>query len=319
MTSAGFWLDLGLAAVVLGLAGFVLVVQRTYSAVVAFVAFGLLVALGWVRLAAVDVALTEATLGSGLTGALLLGAAARLRASEQADAVLPPRLALRLAAGALALAVTAALAAVVLLLPQPAPSLAPAAAENLAAVGLGNPVTGVLMAFRGTDTFLEKVVLLLALLGVWSLASDAHWGGRPGLRHEADPRGVLALFARLLVPVGIVVGLYLFWAGADLPGGAFQGGTVLAAMWLLLSMTRLVDAPPVSSRALRWLLVAGPALFLLVGLGGLWFGEAFLAYPEQYAKPLILVIEVAMTATVAATLALLLAGAPARAPGAGPR
>ncbi|MCE2971193.1 MAG: MnhB domain-containing protein, partial [Burkholderiales bacterium] len=171
---------------------------------------------------------------------------------------------------------------------------------------------GVLMAFRGVDTFLEKVVLLLALVGVWSLAAERAWGGRPGPRHEADPRGVLAFFARLAIPLGIVVGLYVFWVGADHPGGAFQGGTILAAMWLLAMMTRLADAPPVASRRRRLLLVAGPALFLLVGLGGLWLGEAFFAYPADYAKPIILAIEVAMTATVAVTLALLLAGAPER-------
>ena len=71
------------------------------------------------------------------------------------------------------------------------------------------------MAFRAMDTLLEKVVLLLALIGVWSLAPDRLWGGRPGPRHRADPHGVLAFLARLLPPVGIVVGVYLLWVSAD--------------------------------------------------------------------------------------------------------
>jgi multisubunit Na+/H+ antiporter MnhB subunit len=200
----------------------------------------------------------------------------------------------------------------VLFLPDPAPTLAPAAAANAAATGLGNPVTNVLMAFRAMDTMLEKVVLLLALVGVWSLAPDRVWGGHPGPRHQADPRGVLAFLARLLSPVGIVVGIYIFWVGADHPGGAFQGGTILAAMWLLVMMAGLTDAPPVSRRWLRLVLIAGPAVFLVVGLGGLWLGNAFLAYPEAYAKPLILSIELAMTLTIAVTLGLLLAGPPER-------
>src|SRR5262249_40946897 len=163
-------------------------------------------------------------------------------------------------------------AAGVLLLPEPAPTLAPAAAANSAATGLGNPVTNVLMAFRAMDTLLEKVVLLLALVGVWSLASDRVWGGRPGPRHQADPHGVLAFLARLLPPMGIVVGIYVLWTGANNPGGAFQGGTILAAMWLLVIMAGLADTPPVSSRRMRFALIAGPAVFLAVGLGGLWFG-----------------------------------------------
>src|SRR4029078_9338937 len=90
---------------------------------------------------------------------------------------------------------------------------------------------------------------LLALVGVWSLAPDRFWGGRPGPRHQADPLGVLAFLARRLPPVGIVVGIYIFWVGADHPGGAFQGGTILAAMWLLVMTAGLTDAPPVRPRS----------------------------------------------------------------------
>ncbi len=49
------------------------------EAVVKFVAFGLMVTLVWVRLHAPDVALAEAAIGSGLTGALLLSAIAKIR------------------------------------------------------------------------------------------------------------------------------------------------------------------------------------------------------------------------------------------------
>lgn len=118
--------------------------------------------------------------------------------------------------------------------------------------------------------------------------------------------------ARLLPPVGVVAGVYVLWAGADDPGGAFAGGTILAAMWLVVMMAGLGDAPPVNTRWLRLTLIAGPAVFLVVGLGGLWLGEAFLAYPAAWAKPLILAVEVPMTLTIAVTLALLLAGAPER-------
>jgi multisubunit Na+/H+ antiporter MnhB subunit len=248
-----------------------------------------------------------------LSGVLLLGAAARLRAGDP-SAEHPGRT-LRLVAAVLSAVVAAALAVAVLLLPDPAPTLAPAAARNAGATGLGNPVTNVLMAFRAMDTMLEKVVLLLALAGVWSLAPDKLWGGRPGPRHQADLHGVLAFLAQLLPPIGIVVGIYIFWVGADHPGGAFQGGTILAAMWLLVIMAGLADAPPIDGRWLRLTLIAGPAAFLIVGLAGLWLGDAFLAYPVAYAKPLILAIEFAMTLTIAVTLGLLLAGPPARSAG----
>ena len=303
--------EIVLAAVVLGLAIWTITVPETYSATVGFVAYGLLVALIWVRLDAVDVALTEAAIGGGLGGVVLLGAAARLRDAEAMVAERSSPI-VRLTAAILSASIAAALGLAILLLPDPAPTLAPAVVSNAGATGLGNAVTNVLMAFRGMDTMLEKVVLLLAIVGVWSLASDRAWGGRPGPRHQADPNGVLAFLARLLPPAGIVVGIYILWTGADHPGGAFQGGAVLASMWLLVIMAGLADTPPVSNRWLRLILVAGPGLFLVIGFGGLCFGAAFLAYPVAFAKPLILGIEVAMLLTIAATLALLLAGAPER-------
>jgi multisubunit Na+/H+ antiporter MnhB subunit len=303
-------LEIALAAVVLGVAVWTIAAHETSAAVVGFLAYGLLLALVWVRLDAVDVALAEAAIGGGLSGVLLLGAAARLRPAEAAATTERPGRIPRLGAGMLSALVAAALAAGVLLLPDPAPTLAPAAAANAGATGLGNPVTNVLMAFRALDTLLEKVVLLLVLVGVWSLAPDRLWGGRPGPRHEADPLGVLAFLARLLPPVGIVVGIYILWVGANHPGGAFQAGTILAAMWLLVMMAGLTDAPAVSSRRLRLVLIAGPAVFIAVGLAGLGIGTAFLAYPAAQAKPLIVAIEIAMTLTIATTLGLLIAGAP---------
>jgi len=301
-----------LAAVVLGLAAWIIAVRGTFAAAEGFVAYGLLLALVWVRLGSVDVALAEAAISGGLGGVLLLSAAARLRSTERVVAAERPGRTLRLGAAMLSAIVALSLAAVVVFLPYPAPTLAPAAVENAAATGLGNPVTNVLMAFRAMDTLLEKVVLLLALVGIWSLAPEQLWGGRPGPPHEADPRGVLAFLARLLSPLGIVIGLYVLWVGADHPGGAFQGGTILAAMWLLVMMAGLTDAPPISRRWLRLTLIAGPGVFLIVGLGGFWLGDAFLAYSAAYAKPLILAIEIAMTLTVAATLGLLIAGPPER-------
>jgi multisubunit Na+/H+ antiporter MnhB subunit len=305
--------EIGLAVLVLGIAIWTIAAPHDFAAVVGFVAYGLLLAIVWVELSAVDVALTEAAIGSGLTGALLVGAVARLRSGTPAPAAVDcPGMIPRVAAGILSATVAAGLAVAVLSLPEHAPSLASQAAENAGATGLGNPVTNVLMAFRAMDTLLEKIVLLLALVGVWSLASDAVWGGHPWLRYCADPEGPLAFMAKLLPPVGIIVAIYTLWASADKPGGAFQGGTILAVMWLLVLNAGLADAPPVSLRRLRLALVAGPAVFLLVGLGGLWMGSAFLSYPVAFAKPLILAIEFAMVLTIAVTLGQLMVGPPER-------
>ena len=306
--------DIGLAALVLAVAVWTIAARDTFPAVIGFVSYGLLLALVWVRLAAPDVALTEAAIGSGVTGGLLLSACARLRSTEAPAVAEKPGATLRLAAAVLCAVVFAGVAAIVLLLPEPPPTLAPQAAANIAATGLGTPVTAVLMAYRAIDTLLETVVLLLALLGIWSLAPDRVWGGFPGPRHHADPEGVLTFIAQLLVPVGIIVGIHIFWIGSVAPGGEFQGATILAAMWILAMMAGLMDAPAVSRRWLRFVLVAGPAVFIAIGLAGFAMAGAFLAYPASYAKLLILTIEIPVTLSIAATLALLVVGPPERTP-----
>lgn len=310
MTSA-LVVDAALVLLVLGLALWITAARSAYGAAVGFVAYGLFLALIWVRLEAVDVALTEAALGSGLTGMLLLGAAARLADYEPAEPAAGPGPALRLLIGLLCAAVVAGLAAVVLLLPEPAPNLAPTVAENLPPTGVLNPVTGVLLAHRAIDTLLETVVLVPALIGVWSLALDPGWGGRPGSLTPVHSGGALTLLAQILPPFGILVAIHLVWVGADDPGGKFQGATVLAAMWVLVLAAGLRRPPSVTSRPLRLALVFGPLLFIGIGVAGIWLADAFLAYPQGYAKPLIIAIEAALTLSVAAILGLLLAGPPA--------
>jgi multisubunit Na+/H+ antiporter MnhB subunit len=306
--------DAVLAATVLAVAAWTVAAREALAAVLGFVAYGMLLALVWVRLAAPDVALTEAAVGGGVTGVLLLGAAASLRGLSVAPDEWPGAT-LRLVAGTLCAGVAAALGAVVVLLgPDPAPTLAPQAVASLPATGLGNPVNGVLMAYRALDTLLEKIVLVLAVIGVWSLAADRNWGGIPRARRSARRDEALVFLARLLPPVGIVIGVHLLWAGAEEPGGAFQGGALLAAMWILAMIAGLAPVPATASRRLRLAVVGGPVLFLGIGLVGFVIADGFLAYPMALAKPLIIAIEIALVLSIAAILGLLVAGPPERAP-----
>ena len=302
--------DIALVVLILTVAAATIAMREAFSAVIGYVVYGLLLAIAWVRLSAVDVALTEAAIGGGMTGMLLLGAVARLRFAEGNDS--RTSLPVRLAAGILCALVAGGLAIAVLSPPEVIPTLAPVAMENLPQSGLGNPVAGVLFVYRALDTLLEKVVLILALLGVWSLAPERMWGGIPGLRVYAQPSSTLTFLAQLLPPIGIVVAVYMCWVGAKEPGGAFQGGTVLAAMWLLVMIAGLTSVPSISQRWLRLLLVVGPVIFLAIGIAGMVLANAFLAYPAGYAKPLIVAVEFALTLSIGVALALLAAGPPER-------
>ncbi len=68
-----------LALVLLILAWQILRSPNLFKAVVLFISFGLMLSLAWVRLKAVDIALAEAAIGAGLTGALFLTALDRLQ------------------------------------------------------------------------------------------------------------------------------------------------------------------------------------------------------------------------------------------------
>jgi energy-converting hydrogenase B subunit D len=70
--------DVSLALLIVGLAWRSLTSPDLFGACVTFVAFGLALSLGWARLGAPDVALAEAALGAGITGALLVDAAREL-------------------------------------------------------------------------------------------------------------------------------------------------------------------------------------------------------------------------------------------------
>ncbi|MFC3310831.1 hydrogenase subunit MbhD domain-containing protein [Blastomonas aquatica] len=227
LAATGF--DLMLCALILGAALAAIAVRDLFGAVVFFIVYGVFVALAWLRLEAIDVALTEAALGAGLTGVLMIGAVSRLERltsrDQDQDAAgpqsPPTSSAARIATMVGAAGIGGGLAWGFITLP-PSAGLQLAVAENLAASGVENPVTAVLLNFRGWDTLLESIVLLAALIALWSLARDQDWGRRPGLRQHARPGGVMATFGRLLPPFGFLLGVYLVWTGSAQPGEPFR-------------------------------------------------------------------------------------------------
>lgn len=299
--------DLALAALLIVSALAAVAGRGLFRAVIFFIVYGVLVALAWARLGAVDVALAEAAIGAGLTGVLLLAAHGRLRREGLEDDPGAGGRALAAIGGA---GVALALGWAWFALPAPVTATRAALDSALPDAGVGNPVTAVLLNFRSFDTLLESIVLLAALVAMWMLARDGAWGERLGLPQHARPGGVLASFGRVLPPLGLLFGAFLVWSGADDNGGAFQGGTVIAAALLLAMMAGLYPAPKVGERLWQGALVVGPLVFIACGaLGALVWG-GFLVLPPDYAKGVILAIETGLTISIAATLALLVNGPP---------
>lgn len=77
--------DVLLVLALLGLGGASILSSDMLRSVILFMVFGLMMALAWARLHAPDVALTEAALGAGVTGALLLNALRNFRSPPKGD------------------------------------------------------------------------------------------------------------------------------------------------------------------------------------------------------------------------------------------
>lgn len=311
MSVAPWILDTLLAVSLAWTAWRALAAPTLFKGVVLFIAFGLLMALAWVRLDAPDIALAEAAIGAGLTGALLLDAVGHLEirgagtGNPAPAAPLGARLPLSLLSASLGVTLLA-----VVLWPTLAPSpvdLRGLVAHELHASGATNPVTAVLLNFRAYDTLLEIAVLLVAVLGVLALRLAA---ADTGARTPAPAGAVLGSLVHLVVPLMVLVSGYLLWAGVHQPGGAFQAGAVLAAAGVLLRLSGRLPPLLPPNVWVRTGLVAGFTVFLCVAAATLSTGS-LLEYPGAAADGSIAVIESFLTISIGLILVSLFVGAPA--------
>ena len=79
------WIDVFLCVSVLIIAASMFLVKQSFTAIVLFVSFGLTITLCWIRLNAIDVAIAEAAIGAGLTGAMLLASWRKLSSDKPED------------------------------------------------------------------------------------------------------------------------------------------------------------------------------------------------------------------------------------------
>ncbi|MBL7250961.1 monovalent cation/H+ antiporter subunit A [Alloalcanivorax marinus] len=145
-----------------------------------------------------------------------------------------------------------------------------------------NVVNVILVDFRGFDTFGEITVLGIAAMGIYALLRDldllsapSDSMGRPWAR-DAHPL-VLVTISRPLLPLALLISVYIFLRGHNLPGGGFIAGLITSVALLLQYVASGVewvhrrmpgDYHPVVAVGL---LLAG-----ITGLGSWFFGHPFL-------------------------------------------
>ncbi len=289
-------LDVAIVVLLLALAAGALYSRTLYGSLTLFFAFGMVMALAWARLNAPDLALAEAAIGAGLSGALLFNALQKSRPER----IQAGRLQRRLAASVLSLVVLVVLLQSLWPALAREPSLPGLVEDRLPQSAVGYPVTAVLLDFRGWDTLLELAVLLLAVLGVRVL--------QPTHTAAPGPWPLLLAWGRTLAPVTVVVAGFLLWQGAKGPGGAFQAGAVLAAGAVMLRLNQVLPPLRWSNVLVRAAVLAGLLVFLGTAAATFWLGGGWLDYPRAANPALVVAIEVCATVSIATALTLLVVG-----------
>ncbi len=263
---------------------------------------GLVTCLTFVWYSAPDLALTQLMVETVTMVLLLLGlrwlpprrepAEMGLKASLSAHARRARDFAIAVGAG---LAI-AALAYAALIRPR-GPGMASFFLERALPEGGGTNVVNVLLVdFRGFDTLGEITVLGIVALTVYALLRRFRPApesvavpvqrvdqlargepGRPGQDAESGYLMVPALFMRLLFPILIVVALFFFMRGHNLPGGGFVAGLILACAIILQYMAggTLWTEDRLRMRPHRWI-GFGLLIALATGLGAWVFGYPLL-------------------------------------------
>ena len=303
-------IDILLAILTVYLALQCLLAKRLSQSVFLFFAFGLALALAWVRLGAVDVAITEAAIAAGFLGVLFLDALRDFsptifQKKENREAVqnphsendtkslLLPRLALGLGLGFFLLIALEA----VWKTPEGG-GLTAAAEAMLPKSGVEHPVTAVLLNFRAYDTWLEIGVILLGLLAIFA-AGGINLYRRPIVAIEDPLLRQVILFS---TPVLFLFGAFLLYFGKTGPGGAFQAAVLWGAIGIMLHL----GGWPVFVVIPRWMrqliLTIGLGFFLLLGFLFMAGGDALFEYPPAHAGILILIVETLAAISIAAAL-----------------
>jgi len=257
--------------------------QRVRAVVLAGVV-GLVTALAFVGLSAPDLALTQLSVEVVSTVLLLMGLALLPPTTPRESS--PAR---RWRDGLLAAAGGGGIAALCwLMLTRGHDAISWYFLEqSLPRGGGSNVVNVILVDFRGYDTFGEITVLGIAGLGVLALLHgwrtrrpDADGEGRPFAAVGEAPL-LLRQVARLVLPLALVVSVYIFWRGHNLPGGGFIAG-LITAVALVLQYVALGQARAEAllqaaggRRFVRWV-ATGLGIAWLTGVGAFVFGRPFL-------------------------------------------
>lgn len=145
---------------------------------------------------------------------------------------------------------------------------------------VANTITAVVVNFRGFDTLGEVTVLFLAATGLasilWRKEDEEEEEDIKHVSHRLNlpSSSLVRTGAKILFPLILVLGIYVFVHGHLTPGGGFQGGAIIATGFLLMLVT--YKGFQTNHNIMVWLESIAGLGFVAIGLYGLFTYGSFL-------------------------------------------
>lgn len=160
--------------------------------------------------------------------------------------------------------------------------------------GGANVVNVILVDFRGFDTYGEIIVLGIAALLIYALTETLLGGPlrarmlnrQPDQARAGDVHPMMmVVLTRVIMPVVLLVGFYIFWRGHNEPGGGFIAGLIVS---IGVVMQYMASGFAWTSSRLRYpyhgVIGAGVLIAGLTGIGSWFFGKPFLTSDFTYVR-----------------------------------
>ena len=171
--------------------------------------------------------------------------------------------------------------------------------------GAENVIAGMILNYRGFDTFGESCVLFLAVCCVmqllWATDDKIKAEGEKSKR-EAKPDLILSTCGKLIVPFVLVFGICILFNGHISPGGGFSGGSVLGASVILYAVTYGSKATSrfFTKRVFNIIRISGLMVYAI--MFGVYIYQGANGIESDLAHYIVLVIDLAVGLVVMSTM-----------------
>jgi multicomponent Na+:H+ antiporter subunit B len=180
-----------------------------------------------------------------------------------------------------------------------------------------NVVAGVILDYRGFDTFGESCVLFVAVCAVLALLRKEERDAFDELLHameETTHDVILKQVSHIMVPLIALFGIYVVIGGHLSPGGGFSGGAILGAAMILFACSfGTIEARRVFSYVNCRRIMTGALLFyaalkgcaMYAGANGFYTGIPLGTSGTIFSAGLLLPLNIAVGIIVACTMYIL--------------